>query len=120
MFPTRERNLSLEREPLAVATVLPMIQARVDGEYLSISHGGCPSLARTAERYRRRALAHLAATLQTLSTLDADMEELRAKVAAPEIDRLKERQTRASLGQGESAIKVLECEPGARECSDVF
>jgi len=83
-------------------------------------------LLKNVEQYRRRALAHVAATLQTLHTLDADMEELRTRVAAPEIvgdgipievhiksikagiDRLKERQTRANLGQGESVTKVLE------------
>jgi len=83
-------------------------------------------LLKNVDRYRKKALAHVAATLQTLQTLDADMEELRTRVAAPElvgdgipievhiksikagIDRLKEGQTRASLGQRESVTKLLE------------
>jgi hypothetical protein len=35
--------------------------------------------------YRQRALAHVVATLQTLGSLSADMEELRSRVAAPDI-----------------------------------
>lgn len=82
-------------------------------------------LLKNVERYRKKALAHVVATLQTLHTLDADMEELRTRVAAPEIvgdkipievhiksikagvERLKERQTRASLSQAESINKIL-------------
>ncbi|KZT01412.1 uncharacterized protein LAESUDRAFT_664079, partial [Laetiporus sulphureus 93-53] len=63
--------------------------------------------------YRRRALAHVTVALQTLHALSADLEELRERVAAPEIlgeqipvevhmqaiqaglDRLKEGQTKA-------------------------
>ena len=83
-------------------------------------------LLKNVERYRRKALAHVVTTLQTLSTLDADMEELRTRVAAPEIvgdkipievhirsikagvERLKEGQLRASLKQGEINAKLLE------------
>jgi hypothetical protein len=35
--------------------------------------------------YRRRALAHVAGALQTLAGMEADMDELRARVATPEI-----------------------------------
>jgi hypothetical protein len=35
--------------------------------------------------YRRRALAHVAGALQTLEGMEADMDELRARVAAPEL-----------------------------------
>ena len=83
-------------------------------------------LLKNVEGYRKKALAHVVATLQTLHTLDADMEELRTRVAAPEIvgdripievhvksikaglERLKEGQIRASLRQGESINKILE------------
>jgi hypothetical protein len=86
-------------------------------------------LLKNVERYRRKALAHVVATLQTLHTLDADMEELRTRVAAPDIvgdkipievhiksikagvDRLKEGQMRASLMQGDSIAKILEISP---------
>ena len=75
-------------------------------------------LLKNVEKFRRKALAHVAATLQTLYTLDANMEDLRTRVAAPDIvgdkipievhiksikagvDRLKEGQMRASLRQG--------------------
>jgi hypothetical protein len=85
--------------------------------------------SRTWNKYRRKALAHVIATLQTLQGLDADMEELRTRVAAPDIvgdkipievhiksikagvDRLKEGQMRASLRQGESIVQNLKnCE----------
>jgi len=83
-------------------------------------------LLKNVEKYRRKALAHVVATLQTLHTLDADMEELRTRVAAPEIvgdkipievhiksikagvERLKEGQARATLRQGESLAEILE------------
>jgi len=83
-------------------------------------------LLKNVEGYRRKALAHVVATLQTLHTLDADMEELRTRVAAPEIvgdripievhvksikagvERLKQGQIRASLREGESINKILE------------
>ena len=83
-------------------------------------------LLKNVERYRRKALAHIVATLQTLHTLDADMEEMRTRVAAPEIvgdkipievhiksikagvERLKEGQMKASLREGESIAKILE------------
>ena len=83
-------------------------------------------LLKNVEVYRKKALAHVVATLQTLHTLDADMEELRTRVAAPDIvgdkipievhiksikagvDRLKEGQTRATLRQGDSFDKILE------------
>ena len=74
---------------------------------------------KNVDRYRKEALAHVVATLHTLHTLDADMEELRTRVAAPDlvgdkipielhirsiktgVERLKEGQMRASLKQGE-------------------
>lgn len=83
-------------------------------------------LLKNIDKYRKKALAHVVATLQTLHTLDADMEELRTRVAAPDIvgdkipievhiksikagvERLKEGQLRASLKQGESIAKILE------------
>ena len=86
------------------------------------------NLLKNVEKYRRKALVHVAATLETLHTLDADMEELRTKVAAPNIvgdkipievqiksikagvDRLKEGQMKASLRQGERLDRMLETE----------
>src|ERR1700753_2202772 len=43
------------------------------------------NLLKNVERYRQKALAHVVATLHALQALDADMEELRTRVAAPEI-----------------------------------
>ena len=83
-------------------------------------------LLKNVEKYRKKALAHVDATLQTLQTLDADMEEIRTRVAAPDIvggeipievhiksiragvERLKEGQMKASLRQGESIAKIQE------------
>jgi len=84
------------------------------------------SLLKNVEKYRKRALAHVVVTLQVLHALDADMEELRTRVAAPDIvgdripievhirsikagvDRLKEGQMKASLREGESIARILE------------
>ena len=83
-------------------------------------------LLKNIDKDRRKALAHVVTTLQTIHTLDVDMEELRARVAAPDIvgdripievhiksikagvERLREGQRRASLKQGENVVKVLE------------
>jgi len=83
------------------------------------------NLLKNVEKYRKKALAHVVATLHTLQTLDADMEELRTRVAAPDIvgdkipievhiksikagvERMKEGQLRASLKQGEIHAKIL-------------
>lgn len=43
------------------------------------------ALLKNVGAYRSRALAHVAAALQTLQAMSADMEELRERVAAPEI-----------------------------------
>jgi hypothetical protein len=42
-------------------------------------------LLKNVDRYRKDALAHIMATLQTLYMLDADMEELRLRVVALDI-----------------------------------
>ena len=83
-------------------------------------------LLKNVDRYRKKAREHVVATLQTLYTLDADMEELRTRVAAPDllgdkipievhiksikagVERLKDGQMRASLKQGETVTKILE------------
>ena len=83
-------------------------------------------LLKNVDKYRKKALAHISATLQTLHTLDVDMEELRSRVATPNIvgdkipigvhiksikagiERLKEGQLRATLKQGESVTQILE------------
>ena len=83
-------------------------------------------LLKNVENYRKKALAHVVVTLQVLHALDADMEELRTRVAAPEIagdkipievhiksikvgvERLKEGQMKASLREGESIARILE------------
>ena len=77
-------------------------------------------------KYRREALVHVVATLQTLHTLDVDLEELRTRVAMPDaagdkipidvhirsikagVERLKEGQVRASLKHEKSIAKILE------------
>jgi hypothetical protein len=84
------------------------------------------NLLKNIDKYRKKALAHVVATLQTLHMLDADMEELRTRVVAPDIvgdkipievhiksikagvERLKKGQLRASLKQGERIAKILE------------
>ena len=86
------------------------------------------NLLKNVDKYRRKAAVHVIATLETLHTLDADMEELRTKVAAPNIvgdkipievqiksikagvDRLKEGQMKVSLKQGERLDRMLETE----------
>lgn len=83
-------------------------------------------LLKNVDRYRKKAREHVVATLETLHTLDADMEELRTRVAAPDllgdkipievhiksikagVERLKVGQIRASLKQGETVTKILE------------
>jgi hypothetical protein len=83
-------------------------------------------LLENVDGYRRKALAHVVATLQTLHALDADMEELRTRAGAlgiigdkipidvhinsikAGVERLKERQLRASLECGASVSKILE------------
>jgi len=83
-------------------------------------------LLKNVEKYRRKALAHIVVTLQVLHALDADMEELRTRVAAPEIagdripievhiksikvgvERLKEGQMKASLREEENISRILE------------
>ena len=83
-------------------------------------------LLKNVENYKRKALAHVTVILETLHTLDADMEELRARMAAPDIvgdkiplevhimnikagvDRLKEGQVKANLRYGENVAKLLD------------
>lgn len=43
------------------------------------------ALLRDIGQYRTRALAHVAAALQTLQSMSDDMEDLRERVAAPEV-----------------------------------
>ena len=83
-------------------------------------------LLKNVEKYRKKALAHIIVTLEVLHALDADMEDLRTRVAAPEIagdrtpievhiksikvgvERLKEGQMKASLRERESVARILE------------
>ena len=83
-------------------------------------------LLKNVENYKRKALAHVTVILETLHTLDAGVEELRARMAAPDIvedkillevhimnikagvDRLKEGQVRASMRYASNVDKVLE------------
>ena len=82
-------------------------------------------LLKNVEKYRKKALAHIVVTLEVLHALDADMEDLRTRVAAPEIagdrtpievhiksikvgvERLREGQMKASLREGESLARIL-------------
>jgi hypothetical protein len=77
------------------------------------------------EKWRRKALEHVVATLQTLRALDADMEELRTRVVAPNVvggkipievhlkcikvgvDKVKEEQMRAILRQHHSGDQCI-------------
>ena len=86
------------------------------------------NLLKNVGKYRKKALMHVIVTLDTLDTLDADMEELRTKVAAPNlvgdkipievqiksikagVDRLREGQMRASSRRGERLKKMQENE----------
>jgi len=83
-------------------------------------------LLKNVDKYRQQALAHVVITLQTLHALDADMEELRARVAAPDVagdriptevhmksikagvERLRQGQIRASAKQREMIADMLE------------
>ena len=83
-------------------------------------------LLKNVDTYRQEALARVTVTLQTLHALDADMEELRARVATPDIigdqiptevhvksiragvERLRQGQIRASAMQGASIARVLD------------
>jgi hypothetical protein len=82
-------------------------------------------LLKNVSGYRKRALAHVVATLQTLRGMKADMEELRGRVAAVPIggsnipvevhiksiqyglDRLKEGRSRARQIEEDAIRKVL-------------
>lgn len=82
-------------------------------------------LLKSVGGYRKRALAHVAATLQTLGALSADMEELRSRVAAPDVvgdrvpvgvhmrsikaglERLKEGQVKAKERENETMREVF-------------
>lgn len=82
-------------------------------------------LLKSVGGYRKRALAHVAATLQTLGALSADMEELRSRVAAPDVvgdrvpvgvhmksikaglERLKEGQAKAKERENETMREVF-------------
>ena len=87
-------------------------------------------LLRELGNYRTRALAHVVAALQALQTLSADMEELRERVAAPElaggeipievharsirsgIERLNEGRIRAKQREEEAVQRILGIESG--------
>lgn len=84
------------------------------------------NLLKNVDTYRQEALARVMVTLQTLHALDADMEELRARVATPDVigdqiptevhvnsikagvERLRQGQIRASAMQGASIARVLD------------
>ena len=83
-------------------------------------------LLKDVNNYRKKASAHVRATIQALDILDADMENLRTRMAAPDVigddipidvhvesikagvERLRERQLRARLKQDESIVRMLE------------
>ncbi|PCH42067.1 hypothetical protein WOLCODRAFT_25099 [Wolfiporia cocos MD-104 SS10] len=90
-------------------------------------------LLRNLGTYRGRALAHVAAALQTLQQLSTDMEDLRDRVSAPEIlgdripievhmksirggiDRLKEGQQKAREREAVVVRRILGIEGGDTE-----
>ncbi|KAA1477180.1 hypothetical protein DENSPDRAFT_828456 [Dentipellis sp. KUC8613] len=83
------------------------------------------SLLANVGGYRERALAHVVAALQTLQGMSSDMEELRARVAAPELvgthipvevhmrsiraglDRLQDRRVRAQQREEDITDRVV-------------
>ncbi|KAI0042379.1 hypothetical protein FA95DRAFT_1598489 [Auriscalpium vulgare] len=83
------------------------------------------ALLRNIGSYRQRALAHVVAALQTLQSMSEDMEDLRERVAAPELvgdripvevhmrsiraglDRIQERKRRAERPKREDAVEWL-------------
>ncbi|KAI0044174.1 hypothetical protein FA95DRAFT_1562541 [Auriscalpium vulgare] len=85
--------------------------------------------------YRKRALAHVVAALQTLQGMSEDMEDLRERVAAPELvgeripvevhmksirsglDRLQERRIKAQERQEEIVSRVMGIGPGVSGAS---
>lgn len=88
-------------------------------------------LLKALGEYRKRALAHVVGALQTLQAMSEDMEELRVKVAAPEIagdrippevhmksiqsglKRLTEGQSRARMLEEEAIRRVLQIDGGS-------
>jgi hypothetical protein len=91
-------------------------------------------LLKKVEKWRKKALSHITVTLRILRNLDADMEELKARVAAPHIigdkvpieesigvgtDRLRESQIRARLRQEDSRDECVTGCTASEICSRV-
>ena len=74
------------------------------------------SLLKNMNEYRQEALTWIVTTLQTLHTLDTDMEELRAKVAAPDIigDRVPTEVHVKSIEEGVERLRQRQIEANAR------
>ncbi|KAI0067299.1 hypothetical protein BV25DRAFT_1896972 [Artomyces pyxidatus] len=94
------------------------------------------ALLRNVGGYRKRALAHVVAALQTLQGMSVDMEELRQRVAAPELvgeripvevhmksirtglDRLQERRIRAREREEDIVSRVMGVDSSRYESLD--
>ncbi|KAF8071802.1 hypothetical protein FPV67DRAFT_1667261 [Lyophyllum atratum] len=90
-------------------------------------------LLRNLGLYRKKALAHVVAALQSLNAMSSDMEDIRERVAAPELteskipievhmksiksglERLKEGRVRAKRLEEETIRRVLGINPAAEE-----
>jgi len=74
------------------------------------------SVLKDLNKYRQQALAHIVAMLRTLRAMDADMEELRAKVAVPDIvgDRVPTEVHVKSIEEGVERLRRRQIKASAR------
>lgn len=74
------------------------------------------NLLKNVNKYRQQALAYIVTTLRTLHTLDENMEELRAKVAAPDTigDRVPTEVHVKSIQEGVERLRQRRIEASAR------
>ncbi|EMD33900.1 hypothetical protein CERSUDRAFT_117428 [Gelatoporia subvermispora B] len=115
----------------AKSELLGALWTRLGGNQRSLrSFNQHLALLRNVGQYRTRALAHVAAALQTMQAISEEMEEMRDRVAAPEIlgeripvevhvksinaglERLKEGRLRAKEREEEIVKKILGDEDG--------
>lgn len=73
-------------------------------------------LLKNVSKHRQRAMAHIVTTLQTLDILDAGMEELRAKMAAPDIagDHVPTEVHVKSIEEGMERLRLRHIKASAR------
>lgn len=122
MVAREDKSISSEREEL-----LAQLWTKLGGNRRELrGKDQHLKLLKALGEYRKRALVHVVGALQTLQSMSSDMEELRAKVAAPEIvgeripvevhmksiraglERLSEGQTRARITEKEAMRRALQ------------